>query len=194
MASTAPVLPADIAQLLSEFEQIERATEDLLAGLDEEQFNWVPASGGWSIAQCFDHINRSNAPYLARLGPAIASARGAGRRPRGPLSSSIVGRWFVASLEPPVRTRTRSPRKIRPMAVRLHKAEVWPAFVRLHGQLAALLREGADVDLNRARFLNPLIGVVPMRASTGFRIIAAHDRRHLWQATNIRRTSGFPKS
>jgi hypothetical protein len=187
-------MPADIAQLLGEFEDIQRTTEDLLAGLDDEQFNWTPMPGAWSIAQCFDHLNVSNATYLASLEPAIASARRAGRLRRGPLRSTIVGRWFVASFEPPVRRRHRTQRKIRPASGRLHKAEVWPTFVRLHGQLASLLREGAQVDLNRARFANPFIPIVVMRAGTAFRMLAAHDRRHIWQAGNVRRAPGFPKS
>jgi hypothetical protein len=195
MASTVPeVLPSDIARLLGEFNDIERTTDDVLAGLDDEQFNWTPALGAWSIGQCFAHLNVANTTYLACVAPAIAAAREAGYRRRGPLSSRTVGRWFIASLEPPVRRRQRAPGKIRPAGARLHKAEVWPAFVRIHSQLCTLLREGAHVDLNRARFQNPFIRVVPMRVSTAFRIMAAHDRRHIWQATNVRRTAGFPKS
>jgi hypothetical protein len=195
MASPASeALPADIARLVSEFDDIQHATDDLLDGLDDEQFNWLPAPGAWSIGQCFDHLNVANAMYVDCIDRAIASARAADRRPRGPLSSTVFGRWFVASLEPPVRARLRAARKIRPAAARLHKAEVWPAFVRIHGQIRTLLREGARVDLNSARFRNPFVGIVFMRSSTAFRVMSAHDRRHIWQATNVRRTPGFPKS
>jgi hypothetical protein len=195
MVSTVPaVLPTDIAQLLGEFDDIQRATDDLLSGLDEDQFNWTPAHGAWSIGQCFDHLNVANTTYLARIEPAVAAAREAGHRPHGPLVSTMAGRWFIASFEPPVRRRMRAPGRIRPTGVRLHKAEVWPAFVRIHSQLRALLREGARVDLNRATFRNPFVGIVVMRSSTAIRVVAAHDRRHIWQATNVRRTPGFPKS
>jgi hypothetical protein len=193
-SAVSAVLPADIAGLLAEFDEIQRATDDLLSALDEEQFNWTPAPGEWSIGQCFDHLNVTNAIYLARIERAVAEARRAGRRRREPLASSVAGRWFIASLEPPVRKRMRALGKLRPATIRLHKAEVWPTFVRIHSQLCALLREGADVDLNGARFWNPFLRIVPMRSSTGFRVMAAHDRRHLWQATNVRRTPGFPKS
>jgi hypothetical protein len=110
-----------------------------------------------------------------------------------PIVSSWFGRTFVAMLEPPVRMKVRAPRTIRP-ADRRHKAEVWPEFVRQHTHLRRCVASWAEVDLNRAVFANPFAPVGWLRAGTGLRIIAAHDRRHVWQASRVRGANGFPRS
>jgi hypothetical protein len=89
--------------------------------------------------------------------------------------------------------KTRTLKAIRP-ADRRHKAEVWPEFVRQHTRFRRCLAAWAQVDLNRAVFRNPLGPFGRLRAGTGLRIMAAHDRRHLWQASRVRGAPGFPRS
>ena len=45
----------------------------------------------------------------------------------------------------------------------------------------------ADIDLAGVRFANPFIRGVRFSLATGLHVIAAHERRHLWQAWNVRR-------
>jgi hypothetical protein len=191
--TTAETLPADIQTLVDQFFAIERETDVLLDALDDEQFNWSPAAGVWSIGQCFDHLNVTNAVYLERMAPALESARRAGWRRQGPLAPSVFGRLFVRQLEPPARYRMKAPRRIVPAAERRRKPEVWPLFVRTHSRIRACLAHAADLDLNRARFRNPFISLVTMRCGTAFMVMAAHDRRHLEQAKALRSAPGFPR-
>ena len=64
----------------------------------------------------------------------------------------------------------------------------------LHSQedMRRVVRESADLDLNRIRFRNPFIGFLRFTVGAGLLIIAAHNRRHLWQAEQVRRAAGFP--
>lgn len=203
MSAAAPAtLPPDLRELIEAWDDIDRQAETLLLPLDDEQFNWPPAPGSWSIAQCFDHLNAANAVYLAGIREAIAGAEAAGYARRGPIASTWWGRTFVASVGPRTgggtlrvaRMKTRAPRTIRPAPRRL-KAEVWPEFVRLHNQLRGIVTgQGARLDLNRACFPNPFLRGVRMRTGTALRVIAAHDRRHLLQAQHVRQSPGFPRS
>jgi hypothetical protein len=188
-----PPLPEDLQALADEIEAITRQTDTLLDPLDDEQFNWSPRPGAWSIGQCFDHLNVVNAVYFKGIHDAVAAARQAGLKRSGPIRSSLSGRLFIWSVEPPSRMRVRAPSTVRP-ADRRHKAEVWPEFVRFHAHLRIFLQDCADVDLNRARFPNPFVRGVPMRAGTALKALTAHDRRHVWQATRVREAEGFPRS
>ena len=189
-----PALPQDLQQLVDVWLEVERQTDILLEPLDDEQFNWAPASGVWSIAQCFDHLNTANALYMSRLQPAVDDALAAGHMRGGPIASTWFGRRFIASLQPPVRIKMKAPGKIVP-AVRKRKAEVWPEFVRQHIHLRSFISERCgQVDLNTARFRNPFVPVIWMRAGTALGVMAAHDRRHLVQAQQIRQSPGFPRS
>ncbi len=190
----AAALPPDLQELIDAWLEIERATDALLDPLDDEQFNWSPRAGVWSIAQCFDHLNTVNRAYLRALKTAVSRAGATGPVRRGPIRPMWFGRRFIAFMEPPPRVRIRIPRRFHPRGRRL-KAEVWPEFVRQHGQLRSMVcRECPPIDLNRVRVPNPFARVIRMRAGTMLRLIAAHDRRHLWQAENLRRLPGFPRS
>jgi hypothetical protein len=187
-------LPADLDALLAEFTAIEADAEALVSALDDEQFNWSPRRGAWSIGQCLAHVNAANAAYMPSLELAVERARRDGYTGRTPIRSSLPGRWFIATLEPPVRWKLRAPAKIKPPAERRLKAEVWPEFVRFHAHMKTALTGMADVDLNRAAFVNPFLGrLVRVRAGTGLRIMAAHERRHVWQAWGVRKAEGFPR-
>jgi hypothetical protein len=48
------------------------------------------------------------------------------------------------------------------------------------------VRRFADIDLARVTFPNPFIRGVRFSLATGLHVIAAHERRHLWQAWRVR--------
>lgn len=187
-------LPGDLEALVAEFAAIEQDADRLVGPLHDDQFNWSPRPGAWSICQCLAHLNAINTVYISAIERAVDHARRTGLTRRAPMASSWAGRKFLASLEPPPGLKVRSPRRARPPQQRRHKAEVWPEFVRFHAHARASIARMADVDLNRAVFANPFLGgLIRMRAGTALRIIAAHERRHVWQAWRVRACEGFPR-
>ena len=81
-----------------------------------------------------------------------------------------------------------APRSIRPRSSPA-LAEAWPAFQAEHHGVVAFLRENADLDLASVRFVNPFIRGLRFSLATGLHVIAAHERRHLWQAWRVRRAA-----
>jgi hypothetical protein len=67
------------------------------------------------------------------------------------------------------------------------REEIVDAYKSSHDAYRALVRASADVDVNRVKGPNPFFKFIPMRVSTVLKIIPAHDRRHLWQAGNVKR-------
>jgi len=63
---------------------------------------------------------------------------------------------------------------------------------RIQAEVKDLLRAGAAQDLNGIRFVNPFLSLIRFSAGTGFQVIAAHERRHLWQAERILANPRFP--
>jgi hypothetical protein len=184
---TRPDLPPELLALVHAVEKCEREAEMLVSDLTDEEANWqVQPGASWSVAQCLDHLATINLFYLAGFVPLVATAKQKGVGPFNGLRSNAVGRWFVNSLEPPVRQKT----KARPQAVprtTVPLAGLVEAFKRSHDSYRALVESAADVDVNRVKGPNPFFKMVPMRVSTVLRIIPAHDRRHLWQAANVKR-------
>jgi hypothetical protein len=190
-AATDPVsLPHDLEDVRLQLDAAGRAAAALAGGLDDEQINWQPSPAVWSIAQCLDHLNAGSRVYLAAMRDAEAVARRHAWRRRGPIQPGWPSRWFIRQLEPPPRIRMRAPGKIAP-APRAARSEVAGEFARQQAQVRELLFAAADLDLNRARFRNPFLAGIRFSLGTGFLVIAAHQRRHLWQAARLRERPDF---
>ena len=178
-------LPTDLQILHDAMDAADRAADSLASRVSDEEFFWRPDEGRrWSVALCLDHLIVSNTVYGSAIRGAIDRARAAGWTRTGPARPGFFGRKFAESLEPPVKRRTKNPAKIAPRSV-MDRAEILRAYHVAHDEIRHLILDAATIDVNRATFTNPLIGIVKVKVSTGFHVIAAHDRRHLWQAEQV---------
>jgi hypothetical protein len=182
----------DLQQVLDELDAVDRAVDMLVAPLSDAQFFWQPDEGrSWSIAQCLEHLAVGNTIYGDGIAAGLEAARARGRTGGGPIAPSLIGRLFINSMEPPVKRRRRAPAKILPPPNRTRE-DIMRSFREAHGRIRDQIHAAAGIDVNGATFTNPFIRVVRMRVGTAFRVIAAHDRRHVWQAQNVRRRPDFP--
>jgi len=186
-------IPPDVQALLDQLTANGLAAAALERELAPEQLRWRPDAAAWSIAQCIDHLAVADRAYLEPLRKGLEEAGGRGWTRRGPIRPNWVEGKFIYSLEPPPKFRMPAPGKIVP-ALDQEPAAVWRDFAAVQAELTALLKASAGLDLNRARFVNPFLPLVRMRAGSGFRVITAHERRHLWQAQKLRLRPEFPRS
>jgi hypothetical protein len=177
----------DIEALERAFGDIEVDARALASGLTEELAGWRAEAGSWSVAECLDHLATTNRVYLRAMQPAAARALAEGRRRRGPARPGLIGGWFARSMEPPVKSfRVRAPRSIRPRPSP-GLGDALEQFLASQDEVRAFLRTYAEIDLAGVRFPNPFIRGVRFSLATALHVIAAHDRRHLWQAWRTRR-------
>ena len=87
-------------------------------------------------------------------------------------------RWF---LEPPIRKRVKTTAPFVPKSTRA-KAEAFGEFSALQAKLLDLLRAARGLDLKKIKVVSPFDTRVRYNLYSAFRIVAAHQRRHLWQA------------
>jgi len=167
----------------------ERA-EKVVEGLGEEQINWQPAPGCWSVGQCLEHLCITNEAYL----PAISTALKG--RPDEPVEQIIpgwFGGWFIRNfIEPsPQSKRAPAPPKIRPSAI--VGLSVLDRFLSSNQVCRTLIADARNKDVNHIRFWNPLVKGIRFTVGTGLEIIAGHERRHLLQAERVRQSTNFPR-
>ena len=180
----------DIDRLKEQLEAAERDAQALTAGLDQERGAWRATTVSWSVAQCLDHLANANRVYLQAMREAANGAAKEGKLRRGPLSPGLLGRWFIRTLEPPVKApfRIRAPRSIAPEPAPL-LADAFDKFTMSQTEVREFLRLYAHLDLGKIRFRNPFVRGLRFSLVTGLHIIAAHERRHLWQAWRVRRVA-----
>jgi hypothetical protein len=184
-------VPEDIQALERALNEVERDARAVASALSEDLGGWRARPGSWSVAECLDHLATANTVYLGAMEAAAERALREGRQRRGPARPGLLGGLFVRSLEPPVRRRrfmVKAPKAIRPReSPPLHDAIA--RFLASHERARGFLLSYAGIDLTGTRFDNPFVRGVRFSLATGLHVIAAHERRHVWQAWNVRRAA-----
>jgi hypothetical protein len=184
-------LAPEIDAFRVEFERLSSDADVLVGPLTEEQFNWQPAPGSWSVAECIEHLNATARHYLTNLDEGIADAIRRGLYGEGPFTYNWIGRIVVGTMEPPARLKIRAPKKFHPAPQR-SRHDIMAAFRAYQVQYIDRLRQANGLDLARARVSSPAAKWLRMSLGSGFELMAAHERRHLWQARGVRSDPGFP--
>ncbi len=118
----------------------------------------------------------------------ISQGREKGQLSSGPFRYGWFARLVASSMEPPPKWRMRSPRLIRVApGPRRRSADVVSEFVRVRDQLSDRIRQADGLDLAHVRLISPINRLLRVPLGTYFTFILAHDRRHLWQARNVRK-------
>jgi hypothetical protein len=181
----------EIERLLYQEKVILQEAEGLYYGLNDIQANWRPGAQGWSIAQCFDHLNKINEGLIGKIETALSAAKAAGIRGDGPYVYGFFSRWMLRSLQP-------NGRKMKTSA-RFEPAEEKPlegvlaAWKRTHERLEDLIRESNGLDLARIKVTSPVASLLEYPLGVAFWIQTAHDRRHLAQIRQLLAEPSFPK-
>jgi hypothetical protein len=181
--------PAWSVRLASELGANDQTAQTLIAGLTEEQLNWQPAPGTWSVGQCLEHLCLTNEAYFP---PISAALQGKPDIPAEEITPGWFGRWFIRSFveASPNGKRAKAPPKIRPAArVELSILDRFQAGNKAFGEL---IDRASGKNVNRVRFGNPFIPGIRFTVGTGLEIISGHERRHLLQGQRVRDSANFP--
>lgn len=178
--------------LVAELESIRQQTDanserlkELCASLDKAQLAWRPGPSSWCIAEVLLHLERTTHVFLPVIDNAIENARRNGLLSYGPFRLGWMGRFYVWYVEPPPRIRLPAPKIIRP----LFEGSALDALARFL-QSQELMKQRLDhangIDIVRTRITSPLAGIIKMSLFALFSVGAAHERRHIWQVSNLR--------
>ncbi len=180
----------ELSEYRRQYKAIKQDVRELVAGMDEERLRWRPAPGRWSISENLLHLNLVGERYIKAIDECVARARACGLFSRGPFRYGFFPELLVRSMEPPACRKFRTPPAMQPAAPQAG-AEVMPAFLHLQDQLAERLEHAEGLDLKRATLVSPLMRTVRHALGLAFAFVAAHERRHLWQAREVRNHPAF---
>jgi len=185
------MLPPESDDLRRQFEQIRDDAAQLVEGLSEAQFNWRPSPSEWSVCECVGHLNVIGEAQLGGIDEALANTPGGmvGHVPAN--RHSMVERCLIWLTEPPARLKVRAPRRFRPSHGHPPGA-ILPRFLELQRQLIARLERAKDLDLRHVKVRTPISRLLRLSLGAALEQIAAHERRHLRQARNVRQHPHFP--
>jgi DinB family protein len=160
--------------------------QELCVGLSETQLAWRPAERKWSIAENLMHLERTAQIFFPIIDRAIEGARRDGRLSNGPFKLGFMGKLFVKYSEPPPKIRLSAPKPLR-VLLEGPAADALPRFLASQEQFKVRLESANGVNIARVRITSPFASFVKMSLFALFSVFPAHERRHVWQASNVRK-------
>ena len=164
----------------------------LLDSLTPTQLTWRPTDAQWGLAELCSHLATITTIYLPALDDAIRRGHSDAAYSDRAFQGNTVSRLLVWWMEPPVRVRLRAPALLRPQATE----EPEHARQRYRAAQSAFelrLERAAGLDLAHISVRLPTIKRVRLSLGTVLALLMAHERRHLWQATVVRKSAAFPR-
>jgi len=166
---------------------IEKA-KSLTAGLSAAQMSWRPQPGKWSIAQNLAHLTAGYPKDLDTIASSIAAARAKGIVGNGPFRYGWLSSWIAKSMEPPPKRKFKAAKVYSP-SPDVDAAKALADYFRRTARLTEIIQTAGGLDLARAK--TPF-GWLKMSLGALLTHVTTHDRRHLWQAEQVRNDPNFP--
>ena len=182
-----------LAEVKSGLDDIARDVQATFGGLDERQLNWRPDASRWSVAQCFDHLVTANRLMFQAADDALNDAAPRSVWQRLPIVPRVWGLLMVRSQAPKVVRKFTAHPKAQP-AASVIAADIIQRFIEQHREAVARLQALDERDAARAIMTSPFVRVITYSVLDGWRLVFAHDRRHLEQARRVTLSPGFPQS
>lgn len=195
MDEPAGIRAEQLRDLLIELEENVLEARDVAGGLSGDELRRRPGPDAWSVAECLDHLVRTGEAYLPALDRALARARGEGLRSDGPFSRGFLGRWLVRGMEPPPSLEVPAPAAFRPdlpEEVSAGEGNPLERFREHQEELADRVREADGLDLEAVKVPPPVLSFLRINVYAALAYLAAHQRRHLWQARRVVDRIGSP--
>lgn len=183
-------LNVQLLELVNQFEYAKLDMFKVVNGLDSERFNRRPESGGWSIAECLNHLIVTDKDYTAQIENGLKIAKDKNLLSDGPFKISWFAGKFIGNVEPPVKRKLKAPQKWRPSSD-LSLDEVTSAYIKNQDKYIELLKNSAGLNIGKVKLPSPATNLIKFTIFVMFNINAAHQRRHLWQADNVRKGLGL---
>lgn len=182
----------DIDEMVVEVHRQGREVAEIVDAHSAGDLRWRPEPNRWSLLGHVAHMSLVNGAYLGVLEATIHDAKRQGASEAiGPYRHPWIARWFARSMEPPPSRRLPTVKSMVPDPG-LESADAVNVFERHQKALAALIGDARGLDLGRVRFRSPLFRLLRMSVGTGFAVLLAHNRRHIWLMREVIAWDGFP--
>ncbi len=152
---------------------------DIFQNLPEQLLLQPAANGGWSIAQCLEHLNRYGDYYLPAIAQQLAAA---GAKNPDTFRGSWLGSYFTRMMDPATGAKKVKAFKAYIPPPQLDAYAVVAAFLHQQEQLLRLLERGRDADLDGLKVPVSIARWIRLKLGDVFQFVIAHNERHMQQA------------
>lgn len=177
---------------LAKIEELRKRVQESFYFLEAEELNMRPASGGWSILQCIEHINLTNHLYLKTFAQAVERSTDF-THADDPYKMGMWGKLMTKAMKPKgnrIKWKMKTFPSLQPLNVKDPKARlvehvVFEKFNEDMDALVKLIPEIQKLPWKKTRIQTALGKSVKIRIGDAIAFILAHTERHILQAQKI---------
>jgi len=167
--------------LAGEFRSAADEARRLAQEFSPRELGQPPAPGAWSAADNLMHLAVASQALVPRMSRTLGKLADAGKRTDGRSRPDWLGRLYAWWLEPPARLKVRAPKPFVP-PVGMGAEDALRVFLAEQDRVLALVDQSAGLDLGARKVPSPVSRYIRYNVYSAFRIVVAHERRHLSQA------------
>jgi hypothetical protein len=180
-AAATLIAAQQLNELHNELQDVTRKVRQLVSLRDEKELTTNLEAGSWSVAQVLDHLAQTTNAFLPAISTAISNAPNL--KSNRALKTGALTQLLIKNLEPPYRLRFKALKAIVPRQHDLHAA--FAGFEESQNRLAQVIQSNLGKAIDAVRIVSPVYARVSYNVYGALRMLAAHERRHLWQMEQI---------
>jgi DinB superfamily len=180
---TEPISMQQLASLADQIQSVTCGVEEIVARRSKADLTTRLKPSSWSVAECIDHLALTTRAFLPALSDGLALA--SNLTTNRPLGTGTLARLFILNLEPPYTFRFNVLPQLKPQCQDFDAA--WGGFLESQSHLLHTLSSAGGLAIDNVKIKSPVYARIRYNVYGAFRMLTAHERRHLWQITQILR-------
>lgn len=168
--------------------EIKTYAQNLVKDMSAADFNKQPSTGGWSVGECFEHMNILGRGYVTNLQKAVADGRKKDLTGSGKFKYGFFAKKFISSMEPPYKMKLKTTPVMQTKEKNLLKEKVLGDFLKIQDELVEILKSAQGLDFKKIKAPSMFFSLLKFNVGEWLASMASHERRHLWQASNVKKS------
>jgi hypothetical protein len=173
-----------LADVRAGLSRLARDTHGTFGTLDAVQLSWRPDDSRWSAAQCLQHLVAANDLMMQAADRALDQSVPKTMWQRLPILPRLIGPMMIRSQAPTTTRRFVAPAQARPSTSDIG-LDIVQRFVMQHDAAVKRLETLDERQAARTIMVSPFVAFITYSVLDGWRLMFAHDLRHLQQARGV---------
>lgn len=177
--------------ITKEMRLVAEDARESFGSLSGEQLNWKPAENSWSIAQCLDHIIKTNLSFYPEFDRLASGNRKNSFWENWSPFTGWGGRFLVnAVMVDSKKAKAPSKSIVPPSEI---EGDIVNRFVDHIAEVNGKVEACAEADRQKTVVTSPFLAVFTYKLDDAFTVLIEHSKRHIRQAKRVMEADGFPK-
>jgi len=179
-----------ITDIASQMSDIATDVSSSFGALTNEQLNWKPSEKSWSIAQCLDHIIKTNHEFDAEFEKIASGTRKNSFWENYSPFSGWGGNFLIGVIKNDAKKAKAPTQRIVPPSD--IDAGIVNKLVDEIGEVNRKVGACAAADRQKTVVTSPFLKVFTYKLDDALTVLVEHSKRHVRQAKRVVAADGFP--